>query len=542
MQTHGLAPVGIWTPNSTQPAFSAQDLVSALEKTREPLNIIQDSRSGHIGLGLLGEVSSLNSNTPGYLLLGTLPALYPEWLGDRTFLETHSVRFPYVTGAMFQGIASADMVIAMAKSGMLGFLGAAGMHPDTLEQNLKQIQAALGDSGASWGSNLIYSPAEPALEEAAVNLYLKYGVTHVSAAAFMALSPTIVRYSATGLKADASGQIIRKNHVFAKLSHPDVAAMFMSPAPKNILDKLVANGQLTQTEADLAGQIPLAEDITVEADSGGHTDNRPLPVLLPTILSLRDKITAQNNYPRPIRIGAAGGIGTPGSVAAAFSMGAAYVLTGSVNQAAIESGLSADGRALLAQADITDVTMAPAADMFEMGVKVQVLKRGTMFSNRASQLYQIYSENDSLDTIPKKVRDHLEKDVFHESLDTIWTNTRSFFTSRNPEEVTKAEQNPKHLMALVFRWYLGNSAKWAMEGDPAHRVDYQICCGPSMGSFNAWAKGSFLEKPENRTVVDIALNLIEGAAVVTRAQQARSYGIPIPGAAFDFRPRPISLG
>ena len=66
-------------------------------------------------------------------------------------------------------------------------------------------------------------------------------------------------------------------------------------------------------------------------------------------------------------------------MAAAFALGAAYVLTGSVNQLAVESGLSDDASAMLAQADLADVMMAPAADMFELGVKVQVLRRGTMF-------------------------------------------------------------------------------------------------------------------------------------------------------------------
>jgi len=33
------------------------------------------------------------------------------------------------------------------------------------------------------------------------------------------------------------------------------------------------------------------------------------------------------------------------------------------------------------------------------------------------------------------------------------------------------------------------------------------------------------------------LNLLEGAAAITRAQQLRSYGVPVPAAAFDFRPR-----
>jgi hypothetical protein len=32
---------------------------------------------------------------------------------------------------------------------------------------------------------------------------------------------------------------------------------------------------------DGESRVPLACDITVEADSGGHTDNRPLSVLLP---------------------------------------------------------------------------------------------------------------------------------------------------------------------------------------------------------------------------------------------------------------------
>ena len=60
-----------------------------------------------------------------------------------------------------------------------------------------------------------------------------------------------------------------------------------------------------------------------------------------------------------------------------------------------------------------------------------------------------------------------------------------------------------------------------------------------MGAFNAWVKGSFLEKPANRTVVQVARNLLEGAAYVTRAAQLRSYGVPVPAAAFVFRPRPL---
>ena len=472
--------------------------------------------------------------------MATLPALYPEWLGDRSFSEVHAVRFPYVAGAMFRGIASADMVIAMAKAKMIGFFGAAGLSLTDLEKAIDKIKTAFGDSGLSWGSNLIYSPNEPELEEKVVDLYLREGVKRVSASAFMTLTPSIVQYACTGLSTDNKEKIHRRHFIFAKLSRPEIARLFMSPAPKQILDLLVAQGKLTKTEAMLASRIPVAEDITVEADSGGHTDNRPLTALLPTILAMRDEISLEKRYDRPIRVGAAGGLGTPSAVAAAFSMGAAYVLTGSVNQAAVESGLSSEGKKMLAMAGVADVTMAPAADMFELGVKVQVLKRGSMFCNRAANLYAIYAENSSIDTIPKDVRTRLEKDVFHAPLEKIWSDTRDYFSGRDPSQIEKAEKNPKHLMALIFKWYLGNSANWAICGDPAHRIDYQICCGPSMGAFNTWVRGSYLEKPENRKVSDIALNLLEGAAVVTRAQQVRSYGVPVPGEAFNFKPRPLS--
>ena len=134
----------------------------------------------------------------------------------------------------------------------------------------------------------------------------------------------------------------------------------------------------------------MAQDVTAEADSGGHTDNRPAITLSPTLLALRDRLQETHGYPIPLRVGAAGGIATPAAVAAAFGMGAAYVLTGSINQACVESGSSDAVREMLAQAEQADVIMAPAADMFEMGVKVQVLKRGTMFAMRAAKLYELY--------------------------------------------------------------------------------------------------------------------------------------------------------
>ena len=141
--------------------------------------------------------------------------------------------------------------------------------------------------------------------------------------------------------------------------------------------------------------------------------------LLPTMLALRDQLQAKYGYTSPLRVGAAGGIATPASVAAAYSMGAAYVLTGTVNQACVESGSSDIVRQMLAEASQADVVMAPAADMFEMGVQVQVLKRGTMFAMRAKNLYEIYRAYGGLDEIPEQQRGDLEKNYFREPVEQV---------------------------------------------------------------------------------------------------------------------------
>jgi len=536
-----LSPIGLWLAGQTAPAFAADSLAGALADVRQPIHVVRD-HDGTVGVAFAGEVlpTRLANGSPTLSLLGSLPALYPEWLGDRGFCELHGVRFPYVAGAMANGIATTELVIAMAQAGMLGFFGAAGLAYPVVEEAIGRLEAALGHTSLAWGANLIHSPNEPELEARVADLFLRRGVKKVSASAYIGLTLPIVRYAASGLTTDAAGRIQRKNAVFAKISRPETAKHFLAPAPKAMLDALVAAGQLTQAEAELALRVPIAEDITVEADSGGHTDNQVLTAVFPIIAALRDTMSAEHGYERPIRVGAAGGLGTPEAVAAAFALGAAYVLTGSVNQSAIESGLSVEGKAMLATATAADVLMAPAADMFEQGVDVQVLKRGTMFGPRARRLYQAYREHVGLDAIDAALRIRLEEEVLGVGFDELRANTRAFWDERDPSQNARADQDPKHEMALCFRWYLGLSSRWAIRGESSRRLDFQIWCGPAMGAFNDWVKGSFLEPPEARTVAQIALNLLEGAAVATRAHQLRSYGVPVPSKAFRFRPRPLA--
>jgi PfaD family protein len=318
------------------------------------------------------------------------------------------------------------------------------------------------------------------------------------------------------------------NRIIAKVSRVEVANRFLAPPPEKFLRELVQRGEITVEQANMAAQVPLAEDLTAEADSGGHTDNQPAIVLLPTMLALRDRLQREHGYDRPLRVGAAGGISTPWSAAAALAMGASYLVTGSVNQACVEAGTSDAVRQMLAQAQQADIAMAPAADMFEMGVKVQVLKRGTMFAMRAARLYDVYRSHDSLEQIPEADRAALEKTLFRAPVSLIWEETREFFRRRDPGQIERAERDPKHKMALVFRWYLGQSSRWANMGEPTRNVDYQIWCGPAMAAFNEWVQGSFLERPENRRVVTVAQNILHGAAVLVRTQMLAAQGVRMP--------------
>lgn len=437
-------------------------------------------------------------------------------LGSDEFCKQFDVIYPYAVGEMANGIAGVDIVEASAKNKILSFLGTAGVPLQKVEANLKHLKSVLPPD-CQFGSNIINNLMMATYIQDIVDLYLKNDIHIASASAFMDVPLPLIQYALTGLTCDQNGNVLRKNILIPKLSRVELAEKFMVPPSQGVLQELLERNKITEQEAELASRIPIAEYITVEADSGGHTDNRPMVCLLPAIRKLADELKIKYQFPYKIKIGAAGGIGTPSSVLAAFAMGADYVLTGSVNQCTIEANQSNFVKNMLTKASMTDVMMAPAADMFEQGINVQVLKRPTMFPMRAKKLYQIYSQYKDLSSIPESEIKNLET-YFKLSVNDVWKLCEEYFNKVDPKQIEKANADPKCKMALIFRWYLGNSSKWAMTGDAARQQDYQIWCGPSMGAFNDWVKGTELELLENRSVVQIAHNLMKGAQALNLNQ------------------------
>ncbi len=466
-------------------------------------------------------------------LAAWVPPLPLENLGSPDARRLLGLRYAYVVGAMANGITSVELVSAMGAAGMLGIFGAGGLTPERIEDAIDRLEAA---GPIPWGINLIHSPSNPDLEKATVDLFLRRHVPLVSASAFLGLTLPLVYLRVKGFRRDADGNPLPGRRLIAKVSRIEVARKFLSPPPEKLLRELRNANLVSAEEAQLAAAMPMADCITAEADSGGHTDNRPALTLLPTMVALRDELQDQFGYPRRVEVGLAGGIATPESTASAFAMGAAYVLAGSIHQACCEAGTSAAVRRMLAETRQADIAMCPSADMFEMGVKVQVLKRGTMFPLRAARLYELYSAHERWEDIPADQRALVEKEILRSDFETAWRETRTFFEAREPSQIARAEQQPRHKMALVFRSYLGRASGWAVSGDADRRIDYQIWCGPAMGAFNQWVHGSFLQAPDARDSVTVAMNLLFGAAMRTRANWVRLQGVALPPGSDRFRP------
>lgn len=516
----------VWSPaDSTQtPVF--YPLEAALTQTEKAFSVLWHDEVFQCvegGLCHSGEGKIDNS----YPLYAHLPAVLPESLGCSSFCFDHGLRYPYYAGSMAFGISSLDLVAALGKAGMLGFFGSGGL-PITA---LKERCHSLAQMPFPKGMNLLHRPDDYAWEEAVVDLCLHYNITLVEASAFLRATPALVRYRLAGIHRDSEGTVHCPNKLFAKVSRIEVAAVFMKPPPEKIVLQLLREGQITDEQADLAASIPLAQSITVEADSGGHTDHRSAMTLFPAIKTKADQIALEQSYARPLYVGLGGGIGTPMAAAAAFSLGADYIVTASVNQATVESGTSGLVKEILAQVKETDLRDAPAADLFERGGTVQVVGKGLRFAGEAKKLYDWYGNYNALEELPDSVVAYLESQVFKQSLAATWEECTHYLKVSNAPALDRAAKDQHYKLALLFRWYLGNSIRWALQGEKERRDDFQIWCGPSMGAFNIWAQGSYLEEIEQRRAPDIALQFLYGAARIMRLNLLRAQGI-------KFRPSP----
>lgn len=426
---------------------------------------------------------SLDAARQGYATTATSPDMQlisPEHLGAATFRERYGLRRAYLLGSLYGGISGPEMLRAAARAGLLGFLGTGGLSFDQVDGKLSELRT---DSlpGPVLGVNLLYRHGAPEEESALVELFLRHGVNVIEASGFPLVTPALVRFRLKG------GRII------AKVSRADATSEFLAPPPERIVSQLLASGQVTEQEARAASARPMADDLCVEAAGGWLESTADLLTLLPTIQRLRDE--AQMSGFR-VHVGCAGGLGTPAAVAAAFLLGADFVLTGSVNQCSVEAATSAEAKDLLQGMHIHDIATAPWRDMFEFGVKARYLKRGVLFPARAARLYELWRVHQSA----VELSDDTRQQVLGGYLGNETTTT------------DLPGHDPKAQLAALFRHYFTRGLRLAIQGDKQHKIDYLIHCGPAMGAFNQFVAGTDLQPWRARTVEAISNALLQHAA------------------------------
>ena len=408
--------MGLGIEDITQkgPGQVTKNLVKKILKEAEPLYIVEDSKSK-----VCKNDSLLENN-----YLKKKKELTPYILGSKEFLKTYHVKYSYVVGGMYKGISGVNLVTTCAKAGILSFYGTGGQKYEQIVKDITALKQQLTHD-EPYGVNLISNLRRPEREKQIIDLLLEQGIHYIEAAAYISITKDLVRYRLTGLHQDSNHHTIINNKIIAKVSRPEVAISFMSPPPERLIQQLLLNHEITPEEAQLGKYIPIADDVTVEADSAGHTDRGNAYCLIPAMLCLRDRMMEEHKYQQRIRIGAAGGIGTP--QAAAFTLGAEYIVTGSINQCTVEADTSDLVKDMLNEVNVQDMEYAPAGDSFESGTKVQVLKKGTLFPMRGNKLFALYSSHNSLSEIDDETRKKLESSLFDKTFEEVYSEVKNYY-------------------------------------------------------------------------------------------------------------------
>ena len=170
--------------------------------------------------------------------------------------------------------------------------------------------------------------------------------------------------------------------------------------------------------------------------------------------------------------------------------------------------------------------MAPAADMFEMGVKVQVLKRGTMFAMRAPKLYELYRTYPSWEAIPAAERVQVEKNALPRAVRRgLGRRPATFFAAPRPDAAAEGRDATRST-----RWPWCSAGTWACRRAGPTPASRRGSSTTRCGAARRWARSTSGRRARSwssrRTArwSAVALNLLYGACVVLAPAGAAAAG------------------
>ncbi|MGV9764235.1 acyltransferase domain-containing protein [Micromonospora tulbaghiae] len=362
----------------------------------------------------------------------------PRPAGSSGLRADYGIRYACLAGSSPFGVTSPAFLRRLSEAGQLGFFGAQGLAPAEIRAALAELRD-VRRYGMAWPSG--------GDERALCDLYLAHDVRHVEVTGPLAVvSPQLVRFR----HGDGPRQVL--------VRAPDLATAvrFLRPADPATVRALAAAGHLDGASAGAAAREAVATDVAVERDA--HA-------LVPVLVALRDREAPGT------RIGVAG-VGTPAAVAAAFALGADFVVTTTVNQCTAEAATSDAAKDLLAALDVTDIREAPDPDLFELGGRSPVAHRGTLFAARAEELYRMFLRYDRLADVGPRRLAELERTHFGRPLDEVRA------------DLGVAGRDDRHVLASVCAAYCREATAAALRGTAGQRLNYRVPASTDVGAFN----------------------------------------------------------
>ena len=175
-----------------------------------------------------------------------IPNLAAEDFGDAQFKKDYGLKYALYGGAMANGIASSDMVIALGKAGCMGSYGSGGMRLEIVAQQIDKIKAALGDK--PYMINML-SNRNADMEMKLAKMLVEKEVPAVEASAFIVPSEALVYYRVKGLSMDDDGIIRIPHKIIAKVSREEVLEKFVCPPDADVVAGLLKQGLICAQEA-----------------------------------------------------------------------------------------------------------------------------------------------------------------------------------------------------------------------------------------------------------------------------------------------------
>ena len=394
---------------------------------------------------------------------------------------------------MMHGVASAEQVIALTGAGMLGIYGADGVATGKVATDLRRIRTAIGDR--IFGVSLMADWSRPERDMERIEQYLREDVRLLEVSGFVTASPALVRFRLKGVSAGGKGQAVPRHRILARVTRPAAALLFLQPAPASVVEKLRALGHITEEEARLAGQLPLADDICAQADGSGPSDGGNLLSLLPSVCRLRDEQQQALRLSQPVRVGAAGSLGTPEAMV----------------------------KEMLQAIDVADTDRAPSGELFEQNGQIQVLRKGVFFPARANKLHSLWRHHASLDEIDATTRRQIEDKMLGCSFEQVWADLQRDPCAHDGSGLERATRDPKARMALIFRTYFDASLRAALSGDAGQRVNFQVHCSSGLGALNRWLGNVPWQQ---RSVAEIAGRLMAETAALLQKRGGQLWRAP----------------